>query len=259
MLTWCSCSMILERTRPSIYLPSIMFLWGIVTICMAWVQNYHTLVALRLIVGILESGFAPGILLILSSWYKPNEQSKRFALYISAAILSGIPPHLFGNMKYETFTNNIPLGAFGGLIAGAITSNLANAHGIRGWRWLFVVSEHMSSMKMIRADFLCDRSRAQLHQALPSLLPLSCPTSRPIPKSSPLERKSLPSGVSMYLARLRTESGLDTKRLFVRHSQIGELGSSLSVTWLLLAPQPSPTSIPLWSKASGTVLLLPNT
>lgn len=83
-------SMILERSRPSIYLPCIMFIWGIVTICMAWVQNYHTLVALRLIVGILESGFAPGILLILSSWYKPNEQSKRFALYISAAILSGM-------------------------------------------------------------------------------------------------------------------------------------------------------------------------
>lgn len=38
--------------------------------------------------------------LILSSWYKKEEQSKRFAFYISAAVLSG---------------------AFGGIIAGAIT------------------------------------------------------------------------------------------------------------------------------------------
>lgn len=68
--------------------------------------------------GCLESGFAPGILLLLSSWYKKEEQSKRFAVYISAAILSG---------------------AFGGLLAGAITGGLHDVNGIAGWRWLFIV------------------------------------------------------------------------------------------------------------------------
>lgn len=110
--------MILARTKPSIFLPTIMFLWGGVTVAMGWMPNYHTLVGLRVIIGILEAGFAPGVLLILSSWYKPNEQSKRFGVYISAAILSG---------------------AFGGLIAGAIDGNLDGAHGIAGWRWLFIV------------------------------------------------------------------------------------------------------------------------
>jgi MFS family permease len=101
---------------------------------MAVVKTYGQLVALRTIVGVLEAGFAPGILLILSSWYKKEEQSKRFALYISAAVLSG---------------------AFGGIIAGAITGyasfvhcfshrlthfsrNLDGHHGLRGWEWLFV-------------------------------------------------------------------------------------------------------------------------
>lgn len=111
-------SMILARTKPSIFLPTIMFLWGCVTIAMGWMPNYQTLVGLRVVIGILEAGFAPGVLLILSSWYKPNEQSKRLGVYISAAILSG---------------------AFGGLIAGAIDSNLDGAHGIDGWRWLFLV------------------------------------------------------------------------------------------------------------------------
>lgn len=95
-----------------------MILWGIVNCCMAAVKSYRQLVALRFVVGVLEAGFAPGVLLILSSWYKREEQSKRFAVYISAAILSG---------------------AFGGLLAGAITKNLEGAHGIRGWRWLFIV------------------------------------------------------------------------------------------------------------------------
>ena len=95
-----------------------MILWGIVTCCMAAVKTYRQLVALRFIVGVLEAGFAPGVLFLLSSWYKREEQSKRFAVYISAAILSG---------------------AFGGLLAGAITKDLEGAHGIRGWRWLFIV------------------------------------------------------------------------------------------------------------------------
>lgn len=111
-------NMILTRTRPSLYLPLIMFLWGGVTIGMAFTPSYHALVGLRFVMGILEAGFAPGILMLLSSWYKKEEQSKRFAVYISAAILSG---------------------AFGGLLAGSITSGLEGAHGIRGWRWLFVV------------------------------------------------------------------------------------------------------------------------
>lgn len=85
---------------------------------MSIVQTYTHLIVLRIFVGVLEAGFAPGILLIISSWYKRDEQSKRFAVFISAAILSG---------------------AFGGLLAGAITGGLEGTHGLRGWRWLFIV------------------------------------------------------------------------------------------------------------------------
>lgn len=111
-------NMILVRTRPSLYLPAIMVLWGALTCVMAVIQHHNHLIVLRIFVGIAESGFAPGILLIISSWYKRGEQSKRFAVFMSAAILSG---------------------AFGGLLAGAITGGLEGAHGLRGWRWLFIV------------------------------------------------------------------------------------------------------------------------
>ncbi|KAI0598975.1 major facilitator superfamily domain-containing protein [Biscogniauxia sp. FL1348] len=126
-------NMILARTKPSIFLSTIMTLWGLVTIAMAWVPNYQALVGLRVVVGILEAGFAPGMLLLLSSWYKKSEQSKRFAVYISAAILSG---------------------AFGGLIAGAITSGLDGVHGIAGWRWLFIVEGAATTGWSIIAGFI---------------------------------------------------------------------------------------------------------
>jgi MFS family permease len=102
---------------------------------MAWADSYEDLVAFRVVIGCLEAGFGPGVLLMLSSRYvcaisrrfrpanvfpryKKDEQSKRFSVYISAAILAG---------------------AFGGLLAGAITSGMDGALGIRGWRWLFII------------------------------------------------------------------------------------------------------------------------
>ncbi|ETS84669.1 hypothetical protein PFICI_02694 [Pestalotiopsis fici W106-1] len=126
-------NMILARTKPSIFLPAIMFFWGCATIGMAFINTYEALVGLRVLVGLLESGFAPGMLLLLSSWYKPEEQARRFGVYISAAILSG---------------------AFGGLIAGSITNNLNGAHGLAGWRWLFIVEGAATAGWSIIASFI---------------------------------------------------------------------------------------------------------
>lgn len=95
-----------------------MVIWGTLTCLMAVIQDFKHLVVLRVLIGCVEAGFAPGVLLVLSSWYKRTEQSKRFGVYISAAILSG---------------------AFGGLLAAVIVKHLEGVHGIRGWRWLFIV------------------------------------------------------------------------------------------------------------------------
>lgn len=95
-----------------------MILWGLLTCLMSVIKSYAHLVVLRILVGSVEAGFAPGVLLVLSSWYKRTEQSKRFGVYISAAVLSG---------------------AFGSLIAAGIMDGLEGVHGLRGWRWLFIV------------------------------------------------------------------------------------------------------------------------
>jgi MFS family permease len=111
-------NMILSRSRPSLFLPAIMLIWGALSAAMACIHNYGSLLAFRFVLGCIESGFFPGVLYLLSCWYKPAEIGKRFAIFYSAAVLSG---------------------AFGGLLAGAITGHLAGAHGIDAWRWLFII------------------------------------------------------------------------------------------------------------------------
>lgn len=110
-----------------------MFIWGILTIGMGFVPSYQGLLGFRIAIGCVEAGFAPGVLLLLSSWYKRDEQSKRFSVYISAAILSG---------------------AFGGLIAGGIENGLDGTMGIAGWRWLFIVEGAITAGWAIVSSFI---------------------------------------------------------------------------------------------------------
>ncbi|KAH3911775.1 hypothetical protein HBI56_139450 [Parastagonospora nodorum] len=111
-------NMILARMRPSRYIPTIMFLWGIVVAAKAAINTPAQLWGLRFALGALEAGFSPAVLHIFSMWYRKTEQTKRFLVFWLAGILGS---------------------AFGGVLAGAIASGLDGAHGIPGWRWLFLV------------------------------------------------------------------------------------------------------------------------
>lgn len=61
-------NMILNRVRPSMYLPLLAVLWGTVATCMGAARNYKDLIAMRFLLGIFEAGFAPGCTFYLSSW-----------------------------------------------------------------------------------------------------------------------------------------------------------------------------------------------
>lgn len=129
-------NMILPRVRPSLYIPFIMILWGSVVACMAAIQTPGQLHALRFVLGITEAGYSPAVLFMLSMWYRRNEQSKRFMIFWTAAILSG---------------------AFAGILAGVIASSLDGKYGIAGWRWLFIVEGVVTvGLAFIAPFFLLD-------------------------------------------------------------------------------------------------------
>lgn len=104
--------------RPSLWLAFLLFAWGCVTIGFAGVQNYATVLSLRLLIGVFEAGFFPGIVYFITIWYRHNERAVRIAMVVA-----------FCNMA----------GAFGGAIAFGI-GHVNGAGGLQGFRWLFIVS-----------------------------------------------------------------------------------------------------------------------
>ncbi|VUC24159.1 unnamed protein product [Clonostachys rosea] len=111
-------NMIASRIKwPGLYICISMALWGAISAIMASVHNFAGLVVARIFLGAIEAVFFPGALYFLSLFYNRKQFALRTAILYSGSQL--------GN-------------AFGGLFAIAIL-NLDQAHGLAGWRWLFLV------------------------------------------------------------------------------------------------------------------------
>ncbi|KAK4496249.1 hypothetical protein PRZ48_012229 [Zasmidium cellare] len=108
----------LTRLRPSYYLPAVIFIWGGISLCFASLKNYSGILAARIFLGIAESPFFPGALLMISSWYKPSEIAPRVAFM---------------------YCGNTVANAFGGLLAAGVLDGMDSAGGLEGWRWLYII------------------------------------------------------------------------------------------------------------------------
>lgn len=61
-------TVIIRKIGPRIHLSVITLLWGAVMIGFGFVKNYESLAALRCVLGILEAGFFPSVVYLLSTW-----------------------------------------------------------------------------------------------------------------------------------------------------------------------------------------------
>ncbi|OAL05211.1 MFS general substrate transporter [Phaeosphaeriaceae sp. SRC1lsM3a] len=111
-------NMILMKIKPSIYLSTIVWVWGCVVIGMSQTKNATGLIVGRFFLGMIEAGLYPGALFILTCWYTKKEVGKRFCIFYTSGCVSP---------------------ALGGIMAGAIISSLDGARGIAGWRWLLLI------------------------------------------------------------------------------------------------------------------------
>ncbi|ORY93357.1 major facilitator superfamily domain-containing protein [Syncephalastrum racemosum] len=83
-------NILLKRFGAKKWLSFIMLAWGIITLCMAFVRDFGSLLVARLLLGASESGYIPGILFLLTRIYKPQELGFRVSILICTGALSGM-------------------------------------------------------------------------------------------------------------------------------------------------------------------------
>lgn len=83
------CNIILKRTTPRFWLPTLTVIWGVAATLLGIVHNLEGFFVARFFLGVAEGGLFPGVVFYLSCWYRRQERQFRVALFFSAASLAG--------------------------------------------------------------------------------------------------------------------------------------------------------------------------
>jgi MFS family permease len=128
-------NMALYRVGPGKWLTLQLFLFGIVSTFQAFMNNYGSFVATRLLLGITESGFIPGGLWTLSTWFvhlyhiAPTTAHSYCSRYTRQETAKRVMVFYFGNQ-------------FGQAAAKLLAYGILHMRGVGGrpgWFWLFVL------------------------------------------------------------------------------------------------------------------------
>jgi ACS family tartrate transporter-like MFS transporter len=109
---------IMHRVGARIWIARIMVSWGLVSALTAFIWNETSFVVLRLLLGVMEAGFAPGVILYLTYWIPAAQRARVLAGFLIAVPVSS---------------------AIGSPISGIILAAMDGVGGIGGWRWLFLM------------------------------------------------------------------------------------------------------------------------
>ncbi len=111
-------NIIMHRVGARLWIARIMITWGLVSAAFMFASSQTMFYALRLLLGIAEAGFFPGIILYLTNWYPAQRRAKIITTFMAAIPIASI---------------------FGNPLSGFLMQTLQGAGGLAGWKWLFLV------------------------------------------------------------------------------------------------------------------------
>jgi ACS family tartrate transporter-like MFS transporter len=110
-------NLLLLRFGPRKWLARIMFTWGLLAAAMMFVRTPLEFYAVRLLLGVSEAGFFPGVIYYLTLWFPARVRARAVSRFYVALPLS-----------------NVVMGSVAGWLMG-----LQGTLGLAGWQWLFLL------------------------------------------------------------------------------------------------------------------------
>lgn len=111
-------NLLLRKVGARRWIARIMITWGIVSAATMFARDQWSFYSLRILLGVAEAGFFPGIVLYLSEWFPDRQRGRMMSLFMLAISLSSM---------------------LGNPISGAIMQYLDGVGGMHGWQWLFLI------------------------------------------------------------------------------------------------------------------------
>jgi D-galactonate transporter len=111
-------NILLHRVGARVWICRVLVTWGIVSGCTALVHTPLQFYTVRLLLGVAESGFFPGMILYLTYWFPSHRRANKVAILMAGNPVSGI---------------------IGGPTSGYILHHFSKGTGLAGWQWLFIL------------------------------------------------------------------------------------------------------------------------
>ena len=110
-------NLMLHKVGARVWIARILLSWGVVATLTGLVQSVQQLYVARILLGVTEAGYFPGIVLYLTYWFPQREQARTLALFLTGYPVTSI---------------------VGAPVSGFI---LEHAHwlGVGSWRWLLIL------------------------------------------------------------------------------------------------------------------------
>lgn len=115
-------NLILHRVGARLWMCRIMVSWGLVSMGTMFVVGPRSFYTLRLLLGVAEAGFFPGVILYLSYWFPNRVKGHILGLFYFGAPLAFI---------------------VGGPLSGLLLQ-MPTTLGLHGWQWMFLVEGLMA-------------------------------------------------------------------------------------------------------------------
>ncbi|KAM5349811.1 hypothetical protein ACJ41O_006316 [Fusarium nematophilum] len=109
---------IIQKIAPRIWFPSMVVVWAGLTMASSAVKTVTQLCVIRFFLGLAEASTYAGTIYIIGAWYRPEEISKRTALFTASGQV--------GTM-------------FAGVMMAAIHKGMKGMGGLQGWQWVFLI------------------------------------------------------------------------------------------------------------------------
>lgn len=127
-------NLIMHRVGAKMWMARIMISWGLISAAMMFAHDATTFYILRVLLGIAEAGFFPGVILYLTYWFPSFARGRAMGLfYFGAPIAFIIGSPLSGLLlEFDGFWQ------------------------LHGWQWMFLIEGLLASVVGVWAYFYLD-------------------------------------------------------------------------------------------------------